>query len=200
MPKKDARVDAYIAKAADFAKPILRHLRNLVHTACPEVEETIKWRFPTFIYKGMLCGMAAFKEHCTFGFWKHALIFGEQENSADDGMGQFGKLTSVSQLPKDKVLLGHIKTAMRLNEEGIKVALPKPKARKELTVPDDLLAALKKNKAAGATFANFSYSHRKEYVEWLTEAKREETRQQRLATTIAWLAKGKPRNWKYANC
>ena len=203
MAKKDARIDAYIAKSADFAKPILKHLRSLVHTACPEVEETIKWRFPTFMYQGMLCGMAAFKQHCTFGFWKHALIFDGQENpkdTGDGGMGQFGRLTSVSRLPNDKILLGHIKKAMRLNEEGIKVPRPKSRARRELAVPDYLLAALKKHKGAAATFENFSYSRKKEYVEWLTEAKREETRRQRLATAIAWLAEGKPRNWKYVNC
>ena len=125
------------------------------------------------------------------------MIFGEQENSKDgddDGMGQFGKLTSISQLPKDKVLLGYVKTAMRLNEEGVKVPRPNSKARKELTVPDYLLAALKKNKAAGATFANFSYGHKKEYVEWLTEAKREETRDKRVAQMLLNLRTGKKKS------
>jgi uncharacterized protein YdeI (YjbR/CyaY-like superfamily) len=203
MPKKDARVDDYIASAAEFAKPILRHLRKLVHTACPEAEETIKWRFPTFMYKGMLCGMAAFKEHCTFGAWKDALITkklaGEQKSN--EAMGQLGRITSLSDLPPDKVLLDYIKEAIRLNEEGIKVPRPKrSSAKKELVIPDYFSAALKKNRKALETFDNFSYSHKKEYVEWVTEAKRDETRAQRLETTVAWLAQGKSRNWKYANC
>src|SRR5215471_1274894 len=123
MAKLDPRVDACIAKSADFAKPILTHIRKLVHKACPEVEETIKWRFPTFMYKGMLCGMAAFKNHCTFGFWKHELIIvnnGRPVESAG-GMGQFGRITTLADLPKDELLLRYIKKAMRLNEDGIKV-------------------------------------------------------------------------------
>jgi uncharacterized protein YdeI (YjbR/CyaY-like superfamily) len=204
MAKKDPRVDACIANAANFAKPILRHIRKLVHTACPEVEETIKWQFPTFMYKGMLCGMAAFKNHCTFGFWKHELLFGRDGSAkrADEGgMGQFGRLTQLSDLPKDAVLLRYIKEAMRLNEEGVKVPLrSKPKVKKPLVVPAFFRAALKRNKKALVTFEGFSYSHKKEYVEWLTEAKTEETCNRRLATTLEWLAQGKARNWKYANC
>ena len=201
MPKKDPRVDAYIARSAVFAKPILKHIRRLVHAGCPEVEETIKWQFPSFMYKGLLCGMAAFKEHCTFGFWKHALIVKSNRKEEEGGMGQFGRITSLSDFPSDKVLLGYIKEAMRLNDEGIKVPKPtQPKKRKELAVPDYLSAALKRNKKAFETFENFSYSHKKEYVEWLTKAKRDETREKRLETTIAWLAEGKPRNWKYMNC
>ena len=204
MAKKDPRVDACIAKAADFAKPILRHIRKLVHTACPEVEETIKWQFPTFMYKGMLCGMAAFKNHCTFGFWKHELLFGRDgyaKRADEGGMGQFGRITQLSDMPKDAVLLRQIKQAMRLNDEGIKVSSrAKPKARKPLAVPAFFREALKQNKKALAAFDGFSYSHKKEYVEWLTEAKADETRNRRLATTIEWLAQGKSRNWKYMNC
>lgn len=204
MAKKDPRVDACIANAADFAKPILRHIRKLVHTACPEVEETIKWQFPTFMYKGMLCGMAAFKNHCTFGFWKHELLFGKNGSAkrADEGgMGQFGRLTLLSDLPKDAILLGYIKEAMRLNDEGVKVpSRSKPKVKIPLVVPSFFRDALNKNKKALATFDGFSYSHKKEYLEWLTEAKTEETRDRRLATTLEWLGQGKSRNWKYANC
>jgi uncharacterized protein YdeI (YjbR/CyaY-like superfamily) len=203
MGKKDPRIDAYIAKSADFAKPILNHIRQLVHKGCPEVEEALKWSMPTFMYKGIVCGIGAFKEHCTFGFWKHKLLFPDRVPSANGeerGMGQFGKITALSELPKDQELLAWIKKAVALNEQGIKVPKPKPQPRKELAVPDYLTAALKKSKKAAATFDAFSYSHKKEYVEWLTEAKREETRQQRLQTTIAWLEKGKPRNWKYMNC
>lgn len=200
MPKKDPRVDAYIAKSADFAKPILSHIRQLVHTACPEVEETIKWQMPTFMYKGMLCGLAAFKEHASFGFWKHKLIF-KDSGRERDGMGSFGKFKSITDVPSDKVMLGYLKVAMRLNDEGIKTPKPaKSNAKKELAVPDYLTAALKKNAKARATWDKFSYSHKKEYVEWLTEAKRDETRVKRLEQTMEWLAKGKSRNWKYANC
>ena len=199
MPKKDPRIDAYIAKSADFAKPILTHLRKLIHTACPEVVESIKWGMPAFDYKGPLCGLAAFKQHCSFGFWKGKLLF-SSEQAEGVGMGHFGRLTKVSDLPADRVLLGIIKKAAKLNEDGVKVTTSRPKTKRELVVPDYFNAALAKNKKARSTFENFSYSHKKEYVEWITEAKREETRANRLATAMQWLAKGKPRHWKYMNC
>jgi uncharacterized protein YdeI (YjbR/CyaY-like superfamily) len=203
MGTKDPRVDAYIAKSADFAKPILNHLRRLVHEGCPEVEEAFKWSFPCFMYKGILCSMAAFRQHCTFGFWKHELLFPKQApaQAEDDGMGQFGKMTSAADLPKDAVLLKYIKEAKRLNDEGVKVpSRSGPKKPVKFEVPDYFLTALNKNKAALKNFEKFSPSHKKEYVEWLTEAKRDETRRKRLATTLAWLAEGKPRHWKYVNC
>lgn len=204
MPTKDRRVDAYIAKAAPFAKPILEHLRQLVHAGCPEVEEAIKWRFPTFMHKGMLCGMAAFKQHCTFGFWKHKLIVDQNpanKAKAEEAMGQMGRLTSLADLPSDKILLSYIKQAIRLNEQGVKAPrAPKPRVKKELVIPPILTAALKRNKQAQQTFENFSPSHKREYIEWIAEAKRDETRTKRLETTIAWLEQGKPRNWKYMNC
>src|SRR5215471_1687748 len=204
MGKKDPRIDAYIAKAAPFAKPILKHLRALLHKGCPEVEETIKCSFPNFSYKGMFCGMAAFKEHCSLGFWKADLILKSEDRPSSangDGMGQFGRITSLADLPKDVVLLGYIKEAKRLNDEGIKrPTAPRPKVKKELVVPPYFTAALQKKKTALTTFDNFSYSHKKEYVEWITEAKTEETRNRRLETAVAWLAEGKPRNWKYMNC
>jgi len=204
MPTKDPRVDAYIAKAADFAKPILTHIRKLVHAGCPEVVEAMKWSFPNFDHKGIMCSMAAFKQHCTFGFWKSELILGST-GAENEAMGHFGRITSLGDLPKDKVLLGYIKKAAELNEAGIKKPAPvRSKVKKELVVPDYFMATLKKNKKknkkALATFDNFSYSHRKEYVEWITEAKREETRAKRMATTLEWLAKGKSRNWKYERC
>ena len=201
MPKKDPRTDAYIAKSADFAKPILTHLRRLVHEGCPAVEETFKWSFPCFMHKGILCSMAAFKEHCSFGFWKSELVLGEETGRRKESMGHFGRITRLEDLPKDNVLLGYIKKAAELNEAGIKQpkkAKAKPKG--ELEVPPDLYAALKTNKQAQSTFAGFSYSHKKEYIEWIVEAKREETRKKRLETTLQWLAQGKPRHWKYANC
>jgi uncharacterized protein YdeI (YjbR/CyaY-like superfamily) len=200
MSKKDPRVDAYIENAAEFARPILKHLRALVHQGCPEVEETIKWRMPSFTYKGLLCGLAAFKQHATFGFWKHELVMGK--NGENYGMGQFGRMTSLKDLPSDKVILGYIRKAVELNDAGVKTPRnrAKPGEKRELTVPDYFVAALRKNKTAKANFENFSYSHKKEYIEWLTEAKRDETRQKRLETAVAWIAGGKSRNWKYANC
>jgi len=202
MAKLDPRVDACIAKSADFAKPILTHIRKLVHKACPEVEETIKWRFPTFMYKGMLCGMAAFKNHCTFGFWKHELIIvnnGRPVESAG-GMGQFGRITTLADLPKDELLLRYIKKAMRLNEDGIKVKRASAKEQKPLSVPNYFMAGLRKNKKALTTFEGFSDSHKKEYLEWITEAKGEDTHKRRLETAIQWMSEGKARNWKYMNC
>jgi uncharacterized protein YdeI (YjbR/CyaY-like superfamily) len=196
MRNKNPRVDAYIAKSASFARPVLNHIRKLVHAACPEVTETIKWSFPHFDYKGMMCAMAAFNQHCTFHFWKSKLILGDAP-ARDDAMGQFGRITSLADLPGNKILTGYIKKAVELNEAGIKKPQPKRKARARLVVPDYFLAALKKNKKALAAFENFSPSCRREYVEWLIEAKREETRMQRLKTALQWLAAGKSRNWKY---
>jgi len=204
MGTRDPRIDAYIARSAEFAKPILSHLREVVHGACPEVEETMKWSMPHFMYQGMLCGMASFKQHCTFGFWKGSLIVKEGGAPAEQAMGQFGRITALSDLPPKRVLAGYVKEAMRLNEEGVKVprrpaaAKTKRAATTTLAVPDDLAAALKKNRKAAATFDGFSPSHRREYVEWITDAKRDETRARRIGTAVEWLAEGKSRNWKYA--
>jgi len=199
MAARDPRIDAYITKSAEFARPILAHLREVVHAACPDVEETMKWSFPHFQYKGMLCSMAAFKEHCAFGFWKSSLVLGE---SGEDGaMGQFGRITKLSELPSKKVLSGYIKKAMELNDAGVKSPTRAKKAPKtEAVVPDDLAAALALNDAARATFDRFSPSNRREYIEWITEAKTPATRGRRLETAIEWMAEGKPRNWKYMNC
>lgn len=201
MPKKDRRVDAYIAKSAGFAKPVLSHLRKLVHTACPEVEETMKWNFPHFMHEGILCGMAAFKAHCTFGFWNSELVLGKGVGPTTEGsMGQFGRITSIQDLPADDVLLGHIRKAAALNAAGVKKPARIPSKKRELAVPADLSRALKKNKRALATFQNFSPSHKREYVEWIIGAKRAETRNSRLATAVAWMSEGKARNWKYSRC
>jgi uncharacterized protein YdeI (YjbR/CyaY-like superfamily) len=197
MPKTDPRVDAYIGAAPDFAQPILAHLRALVHRACPDVEETLKWRMPTFMYHGILCGMAAFKQHVSFGFWKHSLVIGE--GIERDGMGSFGKVAKLSELPAKRELVTYVKRAMQLNQSGTK-AQRMPRQRAPLAVPADLMAALKKNRKAAATFAAFSPSCRREYVEWITEAKRAETRNKRLAQAVEWMAEGKVRNWKYLNC
>jgi hypothetical protein len=202
MATKDARIDAYIAKSADFAQPILAHLRALVHAGCPEVEETMKWSFPHFLHRGILCSMAAFKQHCSFGFWKGELVLGKSPGGATgEGMGQFGRITALSDLPPDKVLIGYIRQAVRLNEAGVKrAAPPRAKEKRALRIPTDLTAALKKQPKALATFERLRPSHKQEYVEWITEAKREETRKKRLVTAIEWMAEGKPRYWKYASC
>jgi uncharacterized protein YdeI (YjbR/CyaY-like superfamily) len=201
MGKRDKRIDAYIAKAAEFAQPILKHLRELVHEACPEVEETMKWSFPHFQYKGMLCSMAAFKEHCAFGFWKGSLVIGKGEETDEKAMGQMGRITKLKDLPSKKVLSGYIKQAMRLNDEGVKApARARPKEPRPVTVPDDLAAALSANKVARETFEHFPPSHKREYIDWINEAKTEATRQRRLEQAIDWMAEGKPRNWKYMNC
>ena len=199
MATKDPRVDAYIAKSADFAKPILNHVRKLVHAACPEVQETLKWSMPHFLHKGILLGVAGFKNsimRCISG--KGGLVLRAKEY--EGGMGQFGRITALSDLPGDKVLLGYIKKAVELNEAGVKKAPRKPRPKTKLVVPPDFAAALNKDKKALATFENFSPSHKREYLEWITEAKRAETREKRIKTTLQWLAQGKSRNWKYLNC
>jgi len=197
MGKRDLRVDAYISKAADFAKPILNQLREAVHASCPDVEEDMKWSFPHFMYQGMLCSMASFKEHAAFGFWKGSLIFDDEARSSE-AMGQLGRLVKPSDLPPKKVLAGYIKKAMALNDQGVKVArVPKRAAPKAVRVPEDLAAALKKNKKAHATFTGFSPSHKREYIEWITEAKTSGTRARRLETAVEWMGAGKSRNWKY---
>jgi uncharacterized protein YdeI (YjbR/CyaY-like superfamily) len=194
MATLDPRIDAYIANSAEFAQPILTHLRALVHAACPEVEETMKWSMPHFMYKGMLCQMASFKAHCAFGFWKGALLFPDAQK---ESMGHLGKIASIKDLPSKKVLTGYIKQAMQLNDEGDK-AEPRPKSTKgELVVPDYFAVALKASKAAQKVFDAGSTSFKREYVEWLEDAKTETTRQRRMAQAIAWLAEGKSRNWKY---
>jgi hypothetical protein len=197
MGSTDSRVDGYIENAEPFARPILEHLRKVVHSACPDITETMKWSFPHFDYKGMLCSMAAFKSHCTFGFWKASLLDGAGMPASDRGaMGQFGRITSIKDLPNARTLARLIRAAAALNDSGVKVKrVPAKKA--PLKVPAYFMNALRKHKAALATFAKLSASHKREYVEWVTEAKTEATREKRLATSIEWMAEGKPRNWKH---
>ncbi|HEY7496947.1 MAG TPA: YdeI/OmpD-associated family protein [Vicinamibacterales bacterium] len=195
MGKRDKRVDAYIAKSADFAKPILTHLRALVHAACPNVEENIKWGVPAFEYKGPMCGMAAFKQHCTFGFWKYSLLV--DDAAAEDAMGNFGRIASLADLPSDRTLTGYIKKATVLNDNGVKVPRTPTAPKKPVVVPKDFAAALKKSAAAKKHFDAFSPSAKREYVEWVTEAKTDATRQKRLLTSVEWIKEGKSRNWKY---
>lgn len=200
---RDPRIDAYIARAPEFARPILTHLRAVVNAACPDADETLKWSMPCWTYAGaILCNMAAFRQHATFGFWKGSLILPADGSDRESAMGQFGKITKVSELPSKKILTGYVRQAMKLNEDGVKVpervraATPRPAPE----TPGDLAAALKANKAATAAWDAFSPSCKREYVEWITEAKREQTRQKRLVQAIEWIAEGKQRNWKYQNC
>jgi uncharacterized protein YdeI (YjbR/CyaY-like superfamily) len=200
MGKRDTRIDAYIAKSQEFARPILVHLREAIHQACPDVVETIKWGMPAFDYKGPMCGMAAFKQHATFGFWKSSLVFEKGDKYARDpnGMAAFGKMTSIADVPPRKVLLGYIARAASLNDEGVRVQRAKPGSRKPIPTPPALSAALKKNKKAQAVYDAFPPSHKREYNEWIAEAKSDDTRARRVAQAIEWIASGKPRNWKYA--
>jgi uncharacterized protein YdeI (YjbR/CyaY-like superfamily) len=202
MGKKDKRVDEYIKKAQPFAQPILKHLRKLIHEANPEVEETIKWGMPSFEYKGPCIGIASFKQHAVLGFWKNALLkdpkgyLQERSNKGGEAMGHLGRIESMEDLPPDKVIIDFVKQAKKLNDEGIKqVRVSKPKAA--LATPAFLTAALKRNKAAKATFDAFSPSNKRDYIEWLTEAKTDATREKRLDQAIEWMAGGKTRNWKY---
>jgi uncharacterized protein YdeI (YjbR/CyaY-like superfamily) len=195
MGTRDPRVDAYIAKSADFANPILTHIRDVVHSACPEAEETMKWSAPFFMYRGgMMCHMAAFKEHVALGFWKGALVVDKDEEGA---RGEFGRIKNVKDLPPKRELAGYIKKAMTLNDEGIKVPKKTPGGKPALPVPPELAAALAKNKKARTAFEAFPPSHRREYNEWIGEAKREETRAARATQAVEWIAEGKSRNWKY---
>ena len=200
MPTYDPRIDAYIEKSADFAKPVLTHLRELIHKTCPDVTETLKWSMPSFEYKGILCGFASFKAHCTFMFWKQSLLEQSPFPAEKTAMGSFGRITSLKDLPSDKVIKSLLLQARELNEKGVKVPKKQAAPSKELVVPEILANALKKNKTARETFENFPYSCKKEYVQWITEAKTDATRDKRLATTLEWLAEGKRRNWKYEKC
>ena len=201
MASRDPRIDAYIAKSADFARPILTHLREAVHAACPQVEETLKWNAPAFMHGGkILCSMAAFKQHAAFGFWQGAQVV-EHDPKAAEAMGQFGRITGLADLPGKAEFTRYAKRAMKLIDEGVKPLPTKTgKPKPPPAPPSDLAAALKKNKQAQVTFNAFPPSQQREYIEWITEAKREETRQKRLVQAIEWLSEGKPRNWKYMHC
>ena len=197
--KTDPRIDAYIARQADFARPILEHLRSVLHEACPDCEETLKWSSPSFMYKGkILAGFAAFKAHATFGYWSGSQVL-ESDPDKPSAMGQFGRLTSLDELPPRATLIELTRKAMKLVDEGVKPVRAKTE-KAPFAVPQDMQAAIEAAPAAKATFEAFPPSQQREYVEWVTEAKRDETRAKRLAQSIEWLAEGKRRNWKYENC
>jgi hypothetical protein len=193
MPNKSREVDAYIKSAADFAKPILTKIREAYHRAAPDIEETMKWNVPHFEHKGIVGSMAAFKQHATFGFWKGQLM----KSRGAFALGR-AHLTSVDDLPSDKELLAMVREAVALNEDEVKLPRPpRAKVAAELPLPGELRKALQKNAKARTAFAELSPSQRNEYAEWISEAKQESTRSERLDTAIEWIAQGRPRNWKY---
>lgn len=200
------KVDAYIAKSQTFAQPILSHIRELVHKGCPDVEETIKWSMPFFQLRGVILGqMAAFKQHCSMGFWGPEMkaILREDGMESKDGMGLLGKITSLKDLPSDKTLLNYYRQAAGFVASGQRtqsLVRPKKSPKPAPEVPAELTAALKKNKAAAKVFAGFSDSCRREYADWIAEAKRPETKEKRVTQAVEWIAEGKQRNWKYQNC
>jgi hypothetical protein len=198
MSRRDPRVDAYIKKSAPFAQPILARLREQVHAACPDVEETLKWRMPSFEYKGLLCGMAAFKQHVTFGFWKHDLIVGEN-GKWKEAMGSFGCIKSLDDLPPKTEFARYMKKAVQLNDDGVKVERKKT-TKKPLAMHPELKTALARNKKAAATLEGFPPSAQREYVEWIADAKSDDTRARRIEQAVEWLAEGKRRHWKYERC
>ena len=205
-PAHNPKVDAYILKAQPFAQPILVHLRKLVHTACPQVEETVKWSRPFFEHKGVILGnMSAFKQHCSFGFWGQEMsaVLKNAGVLRDGAMGSLGRITSIDTLPLDKDLIAWVRQAASAIDKGTHVSpiaarnkvvkAPKP----ALKTPPEFDKALRKNKKAAAVFEAFSPSCKREYIEWIIDAKRPDTRSQRIATAVGWIAEGKQRNWKY---
>lgn len=204
MEGKNVVIDQYILNAAPFARDILHHIRSIVHQACPQVEESLKWGFPHFGYKSsILCSMAAFKNHCAFGFWLGCHMtdsFKLMESNDKTGMGNFGQLKSLSNLPSDEILILYIREAMELSEKGLKIQKSKPVSGKELVVPECFAQAIAQDAKARTVFETFSPGKKKEYIMWITEAKTDATRQKRLEQSLEWIAEGKSRNWKYEKC
>lgn len=203
LSKLDNRVDLYINNAQEFAKPILEHLRYLVHQSNPDIQETIKWGMPWFEYKGALCHMGAFKKHVVFSFWKSALIndsgtyLKARANQGGEAMGHLGKIMSSDDLPPNEVLIDFLRQAIKLNEKGVKLPVKAKTTVTQLIIPDYFNDALQNNIMALETFNNFSDSCKKEYINWITEAKTEKTRNKRMLTALEWISEGKTRNWKY---
>ena len=197
MGTKDERVDAYIARAGEFAKPILKRIRDLVHEGCPDCEETLKWGAPAFMHHGILCIMAGFKAHCMVRFWKGGQIRNDQGERIDTSWGEEARYTSVAELPSKRAFLAVVKKAAVLNETGAKPPARAAKAKEPVPMPPAFAAALKKNAKARKAFEAFPPSHKREYLEWIVGAKRDETRARRITQAVDWMAEGKARNWKY---
>jgi uncharacterized protein YdeI (YjbR/CyaY-like superfamily) len=198
---RNPKFDAYLAASEDFAKPIMMHLRSLLHTTCPEVVEELKWGIPHFDYKGeMMCIFAASKKHCSFGFWKDALMADPRlkANSSLPAIKRFmGKLTKIEDLPTDVELIGFIREAMTLNENGVKLPPREAKTPKTLAMPPGFAEKLAENPTAKQEYDSKSDSFRKDYLVWITDAKTDATRQKRIEESVAWIAEGKGRFWKY---
>lgn len=195
----DPRVDAYVDRAQPFARPILEHIRARVHAAVPEVEETLKWGAPAFTLKGkILLVMAAFKKHAALNFWRGQELRGDDAQA--EGMGQFGKLASVADLPPNEELEELIREAARLSEAAPAPRKMKHPPNEQGAIHPAFAAALAKAPKAKATLDGFTPGARREYLDWIAEAKRDETRDKRIATAVEWLTEGKKRNWKYQNC
>lgn len=192
--------DEYISGCAEFAQPILLHLRKLIHQNCPGIEEKIKWNFPCFVYKGTnLVYMAGFKQHATFGFWladhmsDSRKVFIKEEKS---GMGNFGKLTSLSDLPSDEIIAEYLYEAMQLHDQGVKHTVRKSTPTKKFAIHPAFQEALSKNNLL-KQFETFSPSNQNDYAEWISDAKTETTQNKRMIQALEWISEGKPRNWKY---
>jgi uncharacterized protein YdeI (YjbR/CyaY-like superfamily) len=202
MAKLNSKVTDYIAKSADFAKPILNHLREIIHSTCPDVEEDIKWGTPHYGYKGdHLVMMAGFKSHCSFSLYKAEIMKDKTiQDSVKAGkkFGYMDKVKSIDELPAKKVLMAYIKEAMVINESGLKKAVVKSDKPKVVEMPDYFAKALKANTKAYKVFAEKSDSFRKEYIVWIGDAKTEDTRQKRIEQSLEWIAEGKGRFWQYA--
>lgn len=194
----DRRVDAYVKKSAEFAQPILKHLRALVHASCPEVEETIKWSFPHFMYRGqILCSMAAFKAHCAFGFWNGAIVAPRSAAVRRQAMGDLGRITSLRDLPSRRALGACVKAGAKLIDAGVRRRVEPTHPQPPLRAPADLARALAAKPQAKKHFAAFTPSARRDYVDWIVGAKSAATRERRLATALNWIAEGKRHNWRY---
>ena len=196
---KKPTFDEYINNSEEFARPILIYLRELIHRTCPAITEEIKWNFPCFVYKGSNhVYMAGFKKHATYGFWlakemsdsDGVFVFGEKT-----GMGNFGKLTTIEDLPNKEVLRNYLLEAMDLIDRGVKIH----SAKKEIKIKENraLLQALETNSSSKIHFQEFPPSQQKDYHEWINEAKTDSTSAKRIAQAIEWISEGKPRNWKY---
>lgn len=193
---EDARVDEYVERAAEFARPILLHLRLLVHQACPEIDETIKWSRPFFVHRGtIIANMAAFKRHCSFGLWGPGMT----PLSTDGAGGSLARIESLAGLPEDAAIVAMVRDAIkRVGNTGAAATKGRVKAVSEdIAVPQDLALALAEIDGAIAHFEALSPSCKREYVLWIEEAKRKETRARRVGETARWIAEGKRRNWKY---
>lgn len=200
MEKYSAQVDEYIEKSPDFAKPILHYLRETIHETCPDAEEAVKWKFPAFMYKGkILCSITAFKQYCSLGFWLHQEMktISELETAAEkSNMFSLGKITKMEDLPSKTLLKKAIKEAMELTDMGVTMKKAAP-SKTETQIPDYFQTALNANEKALQVFQKASPSFRKEYINWITDAKTETTRHKRMEQALEWISEGKGRNWKY---